>query len=392
MTTEDFEHLAREAAPEVARVRAVAAGDGADAGSVRVLVVPRRPHRRAGCGSTSSCRATRRSRRSPIASRRSRVIGTRAIVEPPVYRGVTVVAKLRARPRPEPDTAPGGGAPGAVRVLRPDRRRARRDRLAVRAAGQRRRGLLGPAEPARDGARRGRPAVRRRPGHRRARPADDRASSSSRTHSSSATSTRSWSRAPDAMRGTVDRLPNPHPLGPTLPAIYQEDDFAQRFMAALDDVLAPVIHTLDNLDCVSRSVSDAERLPELARDWVAISLDENWDDRAPPGGGCPGRRAVPAARYGGGPRPADRDLHRRDRRDRRERRDGLVDRPGRGAAGQRQAARRGPGPRGRPEGGRCGPARCARGRGEARARRAPSRDREGRRPQVRHMTERPTHT
>ena len=40
VTTEDYEQLAREAAPEVARVRAVAAGDGADAGSVRVLVVP----------------------------------------------------------------------------------------------------------------------------------------------------------------------------------------------------------------------------------------------------------------------------------------------------------------------------------------------------------------
>src|SRR4029078_8437820 len=39
VTTEDFEHLAREAAPEVARIRAVAAGDGADAGSVRVLVL-----------------------------------------------------------------------------------------------------------------------------------------------------------------------------------------------------------------------------------------------------------------------------------------------------------------------------------------------------------------
>ena len=32
VTTEDFEHLAREAAPELARVRCVVAGDGADAG------------------------------------------------------------------------------------------------------------------------------------------------------------------------------------------------------------------------------------------------------------------------------------------------------------------------------------------------------------------------
>src|SRR6266699_1083030 len=40
VTKEDFEFLAREAAPEVARVHAVAAGEGADAGSIRVLVVP----------------------------------------------------------------------------------------------------------------------------------------------------------------------------------------------------------------------------------------------------------------------------------------------------------------------------------------------------------------
>ena len=40
VTAEDFEHLAREAAPELARVHCVVAGDGADAGSVRVLVVP----------------------------------------------------------------------------------------------------------------------------------------------------------------------------------------------------------------------------------------------------------------------------------------------------------------------------------------------------------------
>ena len=39
-----------------------------------------------------------------------RVIGTRVDVEPPVYRGITIVARLRARPRVEPDPAPGGRA------------------------------------------------------------------------------------------------------------------------------------------------------------------------------------------------------------------------------------------------------------------------------------------
>jgi predicted phage baseplate assembly protein len=102
VTTEDYEHLAHEAAPEVARVRAVAAGDGADAGSVRVLVVP---------SATSEAGRLRFEQLVPdeetlqkVTDRldESRVIGTRAIVEPPVYRGITIVAKLKARPRVNP--------------------------------------------------------------------------------------------------------------------------------------------------------------------------------------------------------------------------------------------------------------------------------------------------
>src|SRR5256886_1065960 len=94
---EDYEHLAREAAPEVARVRCVTAGDGADAGGVRILVVP---------AAGSSDGRLRFEQLVPNEetlqriSRRldgSRVIGTRVLVEPPVYRGVTVVAKLRPR-------------------------------------------------------------------------------------------------------------------------------------------------------------------------------------------------------------------------------------------------------------------------------------------------------
>jgi predicted phage baseplate assembly protein len=102
VTTEDYEQLARDAAPEVARVRAVAAGDGADAGSVRVLVVP---------SATSELGRLRFEQLVPspdtlqkITDRleESRVIGTRAIVEPPVYRGITIVARLKARPRANP--------------------------------------------------------------------------------------------------------------------------------------------------------------------------------------------------------------------------------------------------------------------------------------------------
>jgi predicted phage baseplate assembly protein len=102
VTTEDYEQIVREAAPEIARVRAVAAGDGADAGSVRVLVVPsvgdeggRLPFERLVPPDDTLAR---------IASRldECRVIGARVLVEPPAYRGITVVARLKPRPRANP--------------------------------------------------------------------------------------------------------------------------------------------------------------------------------------------------------------------------------------------------------------------------------------------------
>jgi predicted phage baseplate assembly protein len=102
VTTEDFEHLAREAAPEVARIRAVAAGDGAEAGSVRVLVVPATGELEGWLRFDQLVPSDETLQKITDRLEESRVIGTRAIVEPPVYRGVTVVAKLRARPRQNP--------------------------------------------------------------------------------------------------------------------------------------------------------------------------------------------------------------------------------------------------------------------------------------------------
>jgi predicted phage baseplate assembly protein len=99
VTVDDFEVLAREAAPEAARVKAVPAATEADAGGVRVLVVP----------SVSDDEEGRLSFEqlvpppellSKIASflDSRRTIGTRVVVEPPAYQGVTVVALMRARP------------------------------------------------------------------------------------------------------------------------------------------------------------------------------------------------------------------------------------------------------------------------------------------------------
>ena len=102
VTTEDYEQLAREAAPEIARVRAVAAGDGADAGSVRVLIVPAAVAEQGRLRFDQLVPNPDTLQKVTDRLEEARVIGTRAIVEPPVYRGITVVAKLRARPRVNP--------------------------------------------------------------------------------------------------------------------------------------------------------------------------------------------------------------------------------------------------------------------------------------------------
>ena len=102
VTTEDYENLARSAAPEVARVRAVSAANGADAGSVRVLVVPTATPADGRLRFEQLVPPEATLQRITDRLEETRVIGTRLVVEPPVYRGVTVVARLRARPRSNP--------------------------------------------------------------------------------------------------------------------------------------------------------------------------------------------------------------------------------------------------------------------------------------------------
>ena len=100
VTAADLEVLARRAAPSVARVRCVAAGDlGA-----RVLVVPMAPADADGRLAFESL-VPPETMLQAIATYldERRVIGTRLIIEPPNYQGVTVVARIRARPRHDSD-------------------------------------------------------------------------------------------------------------------------------------------------------------------------------------------------------------------------------------------------------------------------------------------------
>jgi predicted phage baseplate assembly protein len=102
VTAEDFEHICREAAPELARVRAVTAGDGAEAGVIRVLLVPAASGDDGRIGFEQLVPAEETLEKVTRRLDESRIIGTRIIVEPPVYRGVTIVSRLRARPRTDP--------------------------------------------------------------------------------------------------------------------------------------------------------------------------------------------------------------------------------------------------------------------------------------------------
>jgi phage tail-like protein len=78
------------------------------------------------------------------------------------------------------------------------------------------------------------------------------------------------------MRGTVIGLASPYPLVTLLPAVYQEEDpFIGRFTAGLDDVLAPVIATLDNLEAYVDPMLAPEDFLGWLAGWVGVTVNEN---------------------------------------------------------------------------------------------------------------------
>ena len=229
VTAEDFEELAREVAPEAARVHCVPR-PGRTAGGVRVLVVPHvasddgRPDRAA----RTSTRCRSRSSGSAGYLDERRLVGTRLVVEPPDYQWLTVVVSVRARARYRAGGRPAGRAARAVPAVRPAARRAGRhgwpfgravQAHEVYAALARVPGVdmaeevsvqLFPADPATGRARAG-----GRSGCRWRRTA-------------LVFSYEHQVRVPLMSGGLVPGLASPHPLGQTLPALYLDDSFAQR--------------------------------------------------------------------------------------------------------------------------------------------------------------------
>ncbi|ONI81532.1 putative baseplate assembly protein [Actinosynnema sp. ALI-1.44] len=95
VTAEDYEFIGRKAVPEIARIRCLTGSSG----EARVLVVP------AAADPDGRIRFADLVPDPQLLARLAehldevRVIGTRVVVEPPRYRGITVVARLIAKPR-----------------------------------------------------------------------------------------------------------------------------------------------------------------------------------------------------------------------------------------------------------------------------------------------------
>lgn len=100
VTAEDYEHLTRGAAREVARVRCVPAGSPEDAGGVRVLLVPEVED-----GEHGSIEFAQLLPSDEIFARvadhldERRTLGARVMVQSPSYVSISIVASMRARPR-----------------------------------------------------------------------------------------------------------------------------------------------------------------------------------------------------------------------------------------------------------------------------------------------------
>ncbi len=103
VTVRDYEILARAASPRVARVHCMS-GSGTDASVVRVVLVPHADSdERAGIALSDLQPSDETLARVTAYLDERRTIGTRLLVEPPRYRGVTVVVTLHATATADPD-------------------------------------------------------------------------------------------------------------------------------------------------------------------------------------------------------------------------------------------------------------------------------------------------
>ncbi|MGW4560901.1 phage tail protein [Streptomyces sp. NPDC004561] len=75
------------------------------------------------------------------------------------------------------------------------------------------------------------------------------------------------------MRGSIDGLGSSAPIGVMLPAVFADDDLAQRFVAGLDEVLAPVLNALDCMDTYYRPSLAPLDFTQWLGTWIGAETD-----------------------------------------------------------------------------------------------------------------------
>ncbi|MFD5759013.1 phage tail protein [Streptomyces sp. NPDC127044] len=108
------------------------------------------------------------------------------------------------------------------------------------------------------------------------------------------------------MRGSIDGLESSAPIGGMLPAVFADDDLALRFVAGLDEVVAPILLALD---CLHTYFDPALAPADFAR-WLGTWVGAEVDGTEPDAGGGAGGPAPHRAGRGRGALAAAAYLHR----------------------------------------------------------------------------------
>ncbi len=77
------------------------------------------------------------------------------------------------------------------------------------------------------------------------------------------------------MRAMIEGLESPHPIGLELPGLFHDDDFTQRFCAALDEVLSPIFLTLDAIEAYADPWLAPDDFLTWLSEWVGVEIEED---------------------------------------------------------------------------------------------------------------------
>ena len=101
------------------------------------------------------------------------------------------------------------------------------------------------------------------------------------------------------MRGLLEGTATPAPLADILPAMLREDLFARQLCAGLDEVLTPVLLSLDSFAAyLDVGTTPEDMLPWLGQ-WLGVNLDPRQEAEAQRELLGAGPRTAPRPRHGG---------------------------------------------------------------------------------------------